>query len=74
MSEHGAGQPESAQAQGTRREPLVRVLIVDDDATLLALMRAALKESGCEVTAATSGQAALEVRPSPAYRHGGRAR
>jgi diguanylate cyclase (GGDEF)-like protein len=38
-----------------------KVLIVDDDATALALMRAALKKSGFDVTAASSGQAALDL-------------
>jgi diguanylate cyclase (GGDEF)-like protein/PAS domain S-box-containing protein len=38
-----------------------RILIVDDDATALVLMRAALKKSGFEVTAAASGPAALSL-------------
>ena len=59
--EHDAGPRESVQATGARRAPLARVLIVDDDATALALMRAALKKSGCDVTAAASGQVALDL-------------
>ena len=38
-----------------------RILIVDDDATALALMRAALKKSGFDVSAASSGQAAFDL-------------
>ncbi len=48
-------------------KPAARILIVDDDATALALMRAALKKSGFEVTAAASGQAALELFEAMPY-------
>ena len=42
-------------------KPAARILIVDDDATALALMRAALKKSGFDVSAASSGQAAFDL-------------
>ena len=48
------------QAAVTDRQS-ARVLIVDDDPTALALMRAALKKSGFDVSAASSGQAALDL-------------
>ena len=37
----------------------VKILVVDDDATARALMRAALRKSGFDVTLAESGQAGL---------------
>ena len=51
----------------TQSEQAARILIVDDDATALALMRAALKKSGFDVTAAASGQAALDLFEAMPY-------
>ncbi len=56
MSERDSGQ-DSEPSVG----PVARVLIVDDDATALALMRAALRKSGFDVKATSSGQAALDL-------------
>jgi diguanylate cyclase (GGDEF)-like protein/PAS domain S-box-containing protein len=52
---------EDVQEDRPQASQSARVLIVDDDATALALMRAALKKSGFDVTAASSGQAALDL-------------
>jgi len=42
------------------RAPLVRLLVVDDDAGLVALMADALRDEGYEVTTARSGAEALD--------------
>ena len=57
----------SEQPDMPRAGQTARVLIVDDDATALALMRAALKKSGFDVSTAASGQAALDVFDSSTF-------
>ena len=48
-----------AVAAPARRAPLLRVLLAEDDAARCALLVTALRESGYDVTAVTSGEAAL---------------
>ena len=57
----------SEQPDMPRAGQTARVLIVDDDATALALMRAALKKSGFDVSTAASGQAALDAFDSSTF-------
>lgn len=56
-------EPNSGERDGGEHDArqVARVLIVDDDATALALMRAALRRSGFDVTVASSGQAAIDL-------------
>ena len=56
-------EPNSGEREGGEHDArqVARVLIVDDDATALALMRAALRRSGFDVTVASSGQAAIDL-------------
>ncbi len=61
MNERDANERDGGQGGKLTSVQAARVLIVDDDATALALMRAALKKSGFDVTAASSGQAALTL-------------
>jgi diguanylate cyclase (GGDEF)-like protein/PAS domain S-box-containing protein len=44
-----------------------RILVADDDATALVLMRAALQKSGFEVQVANSGEQALQIFRSAAF-------
>jgi diguanylate cyclase (GGDEF)-like protein/PAS domain S-box-containing protein len=48
-------------------ESTARILVVDDDATALVLMRAALQKSGFEVQVANSGEQALQMFRGTAF-------
>jgi len=56
----GASTP-AAPTQGANPTGRARVLIADDDPTVVALVRAALKNFGMDTETATNGRSAMEV-------------